>query len=331
MDNLKPFPWQQQQWQRLVAAHRGQQLAHAFLLSGLPGLGKHHFANAFVHGLLCRQPDRDGIACGQCKGCHLLRAGSHPDFLAVELEEKAKALKVDQVRALVTVLNQTPQIGQYHCVIIDPADALNINAANALLKLLEEPPGATVFFLISHRPARLPATIRSRCQQLPFSPPPCGEAEQWLAARGVKTNGTALHRSKGAPLRAMALAEQGGDVWKTIEKALQGLVQGRLDVCEVADILAAEDAVQVIDFLLDFVHEVATHPYMSNDSEHYAEKLMGKLGLHGGGLDVYRLHDKLTGYKAQLLSSANPNLNLLWENCLLDWQAWAFQSLKVAN
>ena len=121
-------------------------IPHALLVTGAVGVGKQNFAVAFCQRLLCFKGSESG-ACGECKACQLMIAGTHPDIHYVQLEEKSQALKIDQIRELVVALTKTSQISSRHCVIIEPADRLNVNAANALLKLLEEPPGNSVIVL----------------------------------------------------------------------------------------------------------------------------------------------------------------------------------------
>lgn len=141
-------------------------LSHAYLLSGIAGIGKTDFAKQFSQLLLCDSHNN----CGQCRGCKQLQAGTHPDFIFIAPEEKNHSIKIDQVRFLSEKLSQTAQYGGYQVVIISPADAMPVQAANALLKTLEEPAGKVLFFLIDNQKSILPATIASRCQKLWFAP-----------------------------------------------------------------------------------------------------------------------------------------------------------------
>ena len=208
-------PWHAQDWQRLLARRAQDRLPHALLLCGPAGLGKRAFADAFVAALLC---ERAGdCACGQCRACTLLKAGSHPDAVRVTLELRDDGtprteIIVDQIRALGERLALTPQFGGLQIALIDPADAMNASAANALLKTLEEPTPATVIILVADRPARLPATIRSRCQRIDFHLPPREQALAWMSGQGVdaKTAPAALDVAAGNPGVALELAKSGG-------------------------------------------------------------------------------------------------------------------------
>jgi DNA polymerase-3 subunit delta' len=200
------YPWHGALWSAL--ARQFEQLPHALLLQGRPGLGKHDFAVQLAQALLCDQA-RDGVACGQCHSCRLFAAGTHPDLAGVGLVEDAKSITVDQIRALGDFLSLRPHTAARKVVIISPAEAMNINAANSLLKLLEEPPLGSMLLLVTSHPARLPATIRSRCAHLLFRLPAPAVGQAWLQTRSPDEDGTALlDLAGGAPLLAETLARE---------------------------------------------------------------------------------------------------------------------------
>src|SRR5690606_28445422 len=137
-------PWQQRAYAQALAALDAGRMSHALLVTGAPGLGKVELARTLALRLLCPQPQQ-GFACGQCRSCKLLAAGTHPDLLEETLEltdkgEPRKEILIAQMRRLCDALMLTPQIANGQVALIHPADALNRNAANALLKTLEEPP-----------------------------------------------------------------------------------------------------------------------------------------------------------------------------------------------
>jgi DNA polymerase-3 subunit delta' len=320
---IAPLPWQTQQWRRLSSNLEQRSLAHALLLSGPVGLGKTAFATAFCHRLLCREPTSQS-ACGQCKACLLLAAGNHPDFHLVTLEEKSQSLKIDQIRDLVIALAKTPQISSRHCVLVEPADCLNINAANALLKLLEEPPGDAVLLLVSAHVHRLSATIRSRCQQVQFAIPDPELALAWLKQNEVPDHAAreVLALAGGAPLKAFQLQQQQGiEDYEAIAKQLAAVLARRVSVVDAAADFASRSGTGVADTMLDWLRIIAIKTFGSGDSVRLPKTLAGFLDSGGDPLALFRFYDKLNAAKSHLLSTANPNKNLLWEECLLDWQA----------
>lgn len=166
----KVFPWQEKQWQLIHTTHDVGRMPHAILLSGPIGIGLTHFCECLVASLLCESLDQNFYACGTCRACKFYHSKSHPDISIITPQEKNKQIKVDQIRQLIHFIHLKRQYRQYKVSVISPADAMNNNAANALLKTLEEPPQQSLLILLSHKPNLLPITIISRCQQIKFTP-----------------------------------------------------------------------------------------------------------------------------------------------------------------
>ncbi len=230
-----PYPWLESPWQRLLATRTRP--AQALLLAGPRGVGKGALALAWAQALLCEAPLADGAACGQCPACHWFGTGGHPDFRLVTLQEKtgkegeirmATAIEVDQAREAVDYVQFSTYRAGFRVVLVNPADGLNLAAANALLKVLEEPPLNTVFIMVSDQPRRLLPTIRSRCTRLDIGLPPVDQAAQWLAGQGVDDAVNLLALSGGTPLDAQRWADSGElDERRSV---LEGLAQpGQLD------------------------------------------------------------------------------------------------------
>jgi DNA polymerase-3 subunit delta' len=231
------LPWLEPVWPRLPPlAARG---VHAVLLHGLRGVGKKSLALDFAESLLCTSPLPDGHACGRCEECRLTAAFSHPDLRwvlpqslaekllpqAVEEEEAAEApseagegegkpskasreIRVEQVRALSDFLGIAAYRGGQRVVVLAPAEAMNAIAANTLLKMLEEPPPATMFVLVSDALDGLLPTIRSRCVLVQVPVPEEKACLPWLAGQGVAEPASALALASGAPLAALAEAAE---------------------------------------------------------------------------------------------------------------------------
>ncbi len=203
------YPWHDALWRGLTA--RRERLPHALLLQGPRGLGKAALAARLARALLCLQPAADGEACGACKSCRLFASGTHPDFVKLLPAEEGKAILVDQIRALGGFFYLRPHTAARKIAMITPAEAMNLNAANSLLKVLEEPPLGSVLLLVSSQPASLPVTVRSRCSRLDFAVPPRELTLRWFAGLADKPAQAELYLelAGGAPLLALALAEAG--------------------------------------------------------------------------------------------------------------------------
>lgn len=203
------FPWQREQWTLLRTRADERRLAHGLLFTGPAGTGKAGFAETFARSLLCSQPTSDGMPCERCGTCLLLAAGTHPDFLQVSPAEDKTQILIDQIRELCRALGLKSHTGGYKVAILSPAEQMNTAAANSLLKTLEEPTDNTVLILITEQPARLPATIRSRCQQVRFPVPAQDQGKAWLETQLGSEAELALRLADGAPLRALALGRSG--------------------------------------------------------------------------------------------------------------------------
>jgi DNA polymerase-3 subunit delta' len=165
--------------EQLLAAFQQRRVPHALLIQDASGAGGTQLAWWVAQLLLCTAPGTLG-PCGQCSACTGVLADRHPDFTRVGLIEDSKQIRIDQARELSAHLALASHQGGYKVALIDPADALNWNAANALLKTLEEPPGGTLLILVALQPSRLPATILSRCQRVRIRSPERAAALLWL-------------------------------------------------------------------------------------------------------------------------------------------------------
>ncbi len=211
---MNRHPWTQALWRDLTGDRA--RLPHALLLHGPRGIGKRAFATDLAQWLLCEQPGAEG-ACGQCKACGWFEQGGHPDFKRVEpaaeaeLEDEpgkkgGKYVTIKEIRALGDFLGLVSHQGGWRVVVIQPAEALNPAAANALLKTLEEPPANVLLVLVAHQPRRLPATVLSRCRKMALALPDRETAKAWLEQQGMDAL-TLLDEVGGAPLLALECAE----------------------------------------------------------------------------------------------------------------------------
>ena len=318
-----PYPWLEASWQQLCQARVQGRMPHALLLSGPRGVGKRDFAQALARALLCREPDADGQACGQCQPCRQWQTGSPPDFLRVEPEEEGKAIKVDQVRGLCAELSLTSHGGGYKVALLQPAERMNVNAANSLLKTLEEPTDNTVLLLVTERPAQLPATIRSRCQQLAFPAPERELALGWLQQAGVAAEqaGLLLDLAAGAPLQAQALAAD-----QVLEQRagrlaqLQAVQAGREDPLAVAAEWSKEGDAVTLAWMQDWIGDMIrislggdTAPVRNADLKDRLHSMAGRLS--PAALFIHL--DRVTA--AARMSAAGINRQLMMEDLIVPW------------
>lgn len=216
MSKFNPiYPWQNALWQSLTQSR--SKLHHAFLMYGRAGVGKYDFALNFSQSLLCPNKNETGYACQQCASCHWFGDESHPDFRLITPEQNDSAdedvssakktkkktqISVAQIRELSDFLSlSSHQSSGLRIVLIHPAEALNLAAANALLKMLEEPAPDVVFILIAHQLQRLLPTVLSRCQKIKMPIPDQTQALGWLNANGVSNAAQQLAYMEGSPIK----------------------------------------------------------------------------------------------------------------------------------
>jgi DNA polymerase-3 subunit delta' len=250
-----PLPWQQRAWSQLNKQLAHGQLPHALLLVGGQYTGKSQLAMALARLLLCVAPE-GGLNCGACHACELSARGNHGDFRWVEPEDKSRIIKIEQIREVVRFTNRTAGFGLRKAIVLAPAESMNVNAFNALLKPLEEPAQDTYWILVCHRLYGVPATIRSRCQIVHFPNPDTDVCLGWLD----KTTGSQaesqelLSLAEGLPLLAQQLHMTGSSE-KLAKRRLgiQSILRGHSTLAEVGA-LWSEETSQA--FLTQFAREL---------------------------------------------------------------------------
>ncbi|MGH8378566.1 MAG: DNA polymerase III subunit delta' [Gammaproteobacteria bacterium] len=318
-----PLPWQKDIWQRAGAWLASGKLPHALMIAGPAGTGKELFAQAFAALALCRHPE-SGRACGQCASCHQFRAGTHPDYHYVTIPEDKSGILVDQIRGLAQTLALTSQHGGRKIAVLSPADAMNTNAANSLLKTLEEPSAETLLVLVTARPTRLPATIRSRCQVLRIAAPAIDTAMQWLKSLEARNDWPALLGiAGGGPLMAMQLA-QNSLVRERLRfyHMLVELRTGQKNPLAAAAETSREPLPLVLRLLQSWVMDLIVLATL--DGMKQPELVNGDaltlLQSTLKGLNLRGLHAYLSRLNEAVVLAATPvNGQLLLENLLMEW------------
>ena len=312
MDSLT-HPWIGPILERLPRTARA--LPRALLLAGRPGLGKRATALFLAQSLLC-ETQRDGLrACGTCASCRLYQVGNHPDLRMIEPGQEedspvssaadedagppkkaARQISVEKVRTLIDFVTITSHRGGAKVICIVPAEAMHPSAANAILKILEEPPGATYFLLVSHQPERLLPTIRSRCFHLAFALPDPGLALNWLKGRGIARGELALAQGGYAPLAAVDCA--GNEAfWGQRKALLDALVAPEFDPLHAADCAEDIDGVLVSTLLSQWAYDIAALKSGGKVRYHldYAASLQ-KMAAATSALELMRWYDAVIRY-----------------------------------
>jgi len=228
------LPWQNDNWQHWLAQQ--DRLSQSYLLTGSSGIGLSDFMINMAQTLLCQNTEKQE-ACGQCQYCHLFIKKSHPDFFQLKPLEDKKGISIDQVRTLNHKLFETSHQGGFKIAVIEQVENLNINAFNALLKTLEEPPVGTIILLSSYQSSKVPATIKSRCRQFRFAKPSLDIAISWLSNKlpqvDLKLIKRGLKQNWGAPVQALEwINNEEFNTEKTWQESLSQLVSGKISMTQ---------------------------------------------------------------------------------------------------
>lgn len=297
-----PLPWQAERWAQVLGNLEAGRLGQALLLAGPRGVGKRSFAAKLAAVLLCEAPS--GKPCGSCRSCVQREAGSHPNLMRLQPAEDKRDIAIEDVRDLQQRLQLSSHYGQSKVAIIAPADALNANGVNALLKTIEEPPAGTHLVLVSERWRALPPTLRSRCQMLRFAPPPRAAALAYLKQRFPAATDAALEPWLRAPLAAPEELEE--SPW---DAALGELRRGSLEPLKLTERkLSREDA------------RAALERWMAQAARNLREAQLGRAAVGPGPALVRLVDDCIEGLRALQENNASPALTL--ESVMIRWASW---------
>ncbi len=327
------YPWHKDVWRRWNELR--SRLPHAILLKGQQGIGKFDLAMRIAQSMLCEQPGADGSACEACPSCHWFQQKSHPDFRLLQPEalsetedagedagnkKASRQISVSQVRTLSDFANLSSHRGGHRVVVIHPAETMNASAANALLKTLEEPPGAMLIILVSHKPQQLLPTIISRCLTLAV-PMPAREASiAWLKQQGIDAPTTMLAQAGFAPLQVVRALEEGPSGPDEHQGFLREITQpADLDVYALAERLQRTEPPKVIHWLQQWCYDLgsvklAGKVRYNTEQRELIEKLCARINV----LDLMRYQKELLAAKREALHPLNPRL--LFESLLLSYR-----------
>jgi DNA polymerase-3 subunit delta' len=234
-------PWLAPLVEQLRRARAANRFPTGLMIHDERGAGGEVLARFAAQLALCREPD---APCGRCRDCRQWLSRQHPDFIEITPIEESKYIRVEQVRDLAQELALTSHNGGATVALLNPADSMNPNAANALLKTLEEPRAGVTLILLCSVPSRLPATILSRCQKLKVPAPPKAESIAWLTHhRGAGPWGVVLDVLGNAPFEALAVKpDELARLKSETDRALNDAIAGRLDIPGTAERWAARGA-----------------------------------------------------------------------------------------
>ncbi|MCK5360929.1 MAG: DNA polymerase III subunit delta' [Gammaproteobacteria bacterium] len=343
------YPWTEAAFDAFFSSKDRQ--AHAYLLAGQSGLGKTVLAEQLAKAMLCQQQVDD--ACGECHSCRLLESGNHPDLHVLQsekrtvevndlfaiyapryLEDESKRkrrkkpsaiIAIDQVRGVIPDINTRPHLSACRIIVLNAAEDLNINAANSLLKSLEEPPSDCFFLLISHEPGRLLPTLRSRCNRIDFRTPDKAQTLEWLNKQLPGRTDTArlIDSAKGIPLRALALAD--GEIntdESRVFQAMHKLANRQTDpVTAAAELIKKSELIEILTLLQIMTSTIIRLKIAARNGsavEKDENKALIDLGKRLNFKQLYTFLDDLS--ESKQLAGGPLDDTLALESGLISWQ-----------
>jgi DNA polymerase-3 subunit delta' len=323
LKNGAPYPWQASQWEYLEHAFRQNTLPHALIFKGQIGLGKADLADYFARYLLCEAAHNQ--PCGACRSCALSTSKLHPNWFIVTPEDNG-AIKIDVIRALIPFIHETGHHRGRRVITMAKAHSMNSAAANALLKMLEEPADDVIFIMVSALPGQLPVTVRSRCVQLQFTAPSRKEALVWMsqsAAIDHSQAANALAHTGNAPLGALHwLHGNVNDLRKKVYMDLFAVQCSEMDVLTVAQSWLEIPIEQLLvlwsDLMRDFIHirlSGESQKIKNQDFCPILEELTTVIPI----IQAWRFYDELQQALYFTLKKINLNARLSLESLLVGW------------
>lgn len=309
-----PMPWHEQQWQQ-VDSYKDK-LPHALLLTGIAGLGKRQFSHKLAQQVLCRDNLRHTDT--NCVSCRLIESGTNPDLLIID-PAVGKQILIEEIHEVRNFLQMTSHLGKNKVVVINAADQMNPSSANALLKILEEPPAGKHLILTSSVRSMLLPTILSRCIKINFAVPELDAIQQWLkqelASQGntpadLQVDDLLLAVSGFSPVAILDMLQSGkADLLHKFNQELDnpnGLHSAKLSAYKDLELM------EILDLLLWRTEKQISH-FAADDSQDEMQDESKPANLSA----LFALRSLLLDRRSMLLRKLNLNRELLLEECLL--------------
>ena len=317
--------WQQKNADSLLVYLQHLRIPQALLLIGEAGLGIRQLTEHFIFNLLCDCTKEKGVFCGQCIHCRLLIAGTHPDVLTITPAENKNSISVDQIRQLIEQLNLKPQFEGYRVVIINPADTLNLNAANAFLKYLEEPTERTLLILITDKPSKLPITISSRCQKITLLKPDEETTCTWLQKQQpqfeAETIKVLVRLAQNTPYLALSFAQNNTLALRNeCFNNWQALAKHQIHPLIIAETWHKLPETNLLFWIGSWLTDILKCRFNTKAENLYNPDLYEALHQLSKSIDpkkIFLLYDLLLSNK-QLLQK-NINKQIMFEELLIQW------------
>ncbi len=326
------YPWFKNQWSKLSAISK-KSFPHALLVTGDSGIGKYDFCRLLIQYLLCHKPI-NSLPCDECSACVQFKAGSHGDFWTLDIPEEKKSIGVGQIREMIEWVNLTHQSRQKKVLFIPDAKTMTLQAANALLKTLEEPPEDVVIILLVDHLKSLIATVRSRCQIISLIKPNKETLSQWyheLKSDWKVTTDNPLEKNQelllslafSSPLKVKQLITT--DAFKIRKKIIEQLFS-IVDKKNKAPVLVAAELTKIelqeiiywlqsILFDLIYIHYKIDDMKLINQDYH---QQLSTISSETNTLLLFELLNELNQY--YLFQGTSLNLPLLLDTYLIKWR-----------
>jgi len=319
------YPWHQDIWQKFIQARSRNHLPHAILLSGEDGIAKLPLAIRMAKSLLCMNTVSTATdACNQCQSCKTYESGANPDFIQISLLEDKQQIGVDQIRALSEFLYYSRSYNTNRVVILNPVERMNLNAANSLLKSLEEPSAHTVIILVTAKISQLLPTIKSRCQIFNVATPSKDESIHWLQQHRNQQEQSMtidaevlLEMTGNKPLKAINVSQEDVDNRNQFSQDLTAVTNQQITITEMAKKWEKHDFETLLNWQISLIQKTIKTSLNCGTSEDASSNSNNTMTQHLSAEEQWHLYQSLIKQKQYIHTSVNSlmfveNMIMLW-------------------